>query len=81
MGTITNTTVTRAQVWTAFRRTPAVRLRERSHAMLLLMAGTSGPEGARWLYRDEETRRPGVHARHEAGRHGLERATLPGRPT
>ncbi len=29
MLTITNASVTREQVWTAFRRTPDVRLRER----------------------------------------------------
>jgi transposase len=81
MVTIANTTVTREQVWTAFRRTPDVRLRERYHAILLLMDGKSCPEVARWLYRDEETIRAWVHALNEAGLHGLERATLPGRPT
>jgi hypothetical protein len=57
MVTITNTTVTREQVWTAFCRTPDVRLRERYHAILLLMDGKSCLEAARWLYRDEETKR------------------------
>ena len=37
MLTITNTIVTREQVWAAFRRTHEVRLRERYHAILLLM--------------------------------------------
>jgi transposase len=81
MLTITHTTVTREQVWTAVRRTPDVRLRERYHAMLLLMDGKSCPEVARWLYRDEETIRTWVHALNEAGLHGLERAAIPGRPT
>ena len=39
MLTITNTTVTREQVWAAFRRTHEVRLRERYHTILLLMDG------------------------------------------
>jgi transposase len=81
MVTITNTTVTREQVWIAFRRTPDVRLRERYHAILLLMDGKSCLEVARWLYRDEETIRAWVHALKEGGLHGLERATIPGRPT
>jgi transposase len=81
MLTITNTSVTREHVWAAFRRTPDVRLRERDHAMLLLRDGKSCPEVAQWLYRDEETRRAWVHALNEAGRRGLERATIPGRPT
>ena len=81
MVTITNTTVTREQVWTAFRRTPDVRLRERYHAILLLMDGKSCPEVARWLSRDEETIRAWVHALNGAGLHGLERAPTPGRPT
>jgi transposase len=81
MLTMTNTSVTREHGWTAFRRTPDVRLRERYHAILLLMDGKSCPEVAQWLYRDEDTIRAWVHARHEAGLHGLERATIPGRPT
>jgi transposase len=80
MLTMTNTSVTREHVWTAFRRTPDVRLRERYHAILLLMDGKSCPEVARWLYRDEETIRAWVHALNEAGLRGLERATIPGRP-
>ena len=44
MLTITNTTVTRDEVWTAFRRTQTVRLRERYHSILLLMDGKSCPE-------------------------------------
>jgi hypothetical protein len=76
MVTITNTTVTREQVWTAFRRTPDGRVRERYHAILLLMDGKSCPEAARWLYRDEETIHTWVHALNEAGLHGLERAGI-----
>jgi transposase len=81
MLTITTTSVTRAHVWAAFRRTPDVRRRERYHAILLLMDGHSCPEVAQWLYRDEETIRTWVHACNEAGLPGLERATIPGRPT
>jgi hypothetical protein len=36
---ITKMTVTREQVWTTFRRTPDVRLRERYHSILLRMDG------------------------------------------
>jgi transposase len=81
MLTIMNSTVTREHVWAAFRHTADVRLRERYHAILLLMDGKSCPEVAQWLYRDEETSRAWVHARNEAGLRGLERATIPGRPT
>ena len=81
MLTITNTTVTREQVWTAFRRTHDARLRERYHSILLLMDGRSCPEIAQWLYRDEETIRAWLHAFNEAGLRGLERAPIPGRPT
>jgi transposase len=56
-------------------------LRERYHAILLLMDGKSCPEVAQWLYRDEETVRAWVHALNEAGLPGLERALIPGRPT
>jgi transposase len=80
MLTITNTTVTREQVWAAFRRTHDVRLRERYHTILLLMDGKSCPEIARWLYRDEETIRTWGQAFNEAGVPGLERALIPGRP-
>jgi hypothetical protein len=55
MLTMTNTAVTRGHVWTVFRRTSDGRLRERDHAILLLMDGKSFPEVAQWLYRDEET--------------------------
>jgi transposase len=79
--TITNSTVTREHVWAAFRHTSDVRWRERDHAILLLMDGKSCPEVAQWLYRDEETIRAWVHALNDAGLHGLERATIPGRPT
>jgi transposase len=81
MLTITHTSVTREPMWTAFRRTPDGRWRERDHAILLRMEGKSCPEVAQWLYRDEETIRAWGHARNEAGRHGWERATIPGRPT
>lgn len=46
-------------MWSAFRRTHAVRLRERYHRILLLMDGKSCPEIAQWLYRDEEARGTG----------------------
>jgi hypothetical protein len=81
MLTITNSTLTREHVWAAFRHPSDVRLHERYHAILLLMDGNSGPEVAQWLYRDEETIRAWVHALHEAGLRGLERATIPGRLT
>jgi transposase len=77
---ITSTTVTRDEVWGAFRRTHDVRLRERYHCMLLLMDGKSCPEIAQWLYRDEDTIRGWVHAFHAAGLQGLERELIPGRP-
>jgi transposase len=81
MLTITNTTVTREHVWTAFCHTHDVRLRERYHSILLLMDGKTCPEIAQWLYRDEETIRAWVRAFNEAGLHGLERASISGRPT
>ena len=79
MLTITNTTVTREQLWAAFHRTHDVRLRERDHTLLLLMDGQSCPEMAQWLSRDEETRRNWGQAFNEAGLPGLERAPLSGR--
>jgi hypothetical protein len=81
MVTMTNPTAPREQVWSAFRRTPDVRLRERYHGMLLVLEGKGGSEIAHWLYRDEETMRSWGHAVHEAGLPGLEREPLPGRPT
>ena len=81
MLTITTLRVTREQVWTAFRRTHNVRLRERFHCILLLMDGKSCPEIAQLRYRDEETIRAWVHAFNEAGLPGLERAPIPGHPT
>jgi transposase len=81
MLTITNTTVTREQAWAAFRRTHDVRLWERYHTILPLMDGKSCPEIAPWLYRDEETIRPWVHAFNEARLPDLERAPIPGRPS
>lgn len=80
MVTITNTTVTREQVWMTFRRTHDVRLRERYHSILLLMDGKSCPEIAQWFYRDEETIRSWVHAFNAAGLQGLEREPISGRP-
>jgi transposase len=79
--TMTNTTITRDEVWRAFRRTPDVRLRERYHCMLLLMDGRSCPDVAQWLDSDEDTVRGGVHAFNHEGRQGLEREPIPGRPT
>jgi transposase len=78
---MTNTTVTREHVWTAFRRTHDGRLRARDHTILLLLDGQSCPEAAQWLYRDEEAIRTWVHAFNESGLPGLERALIPGRPT
>ena len=78
---ITHPSITREQVWAAFRQTHDVRLRERYHCMLLLLDGKSCPEIAQWLYRDEETIRSWVHAANQAGLPGLEREASPGRPT
>ena len=80
MLTITNTSVTRDEVWRAFRRTHDARLRERYHCMLLLIDGKSCPEIAQWLYRDEDTVRGWVHAFNNEGLQGLEREAIPGRP-
>ena len=80
MLTIMNTTITRDEVWRAFRHTPDVRLRERYHCVLLVMDGKTCPEVAQWLYRDEETIRSWVQAFNTAGLQGLERAPIPGRP-
>jgi hypothetical protein len=44
MLSITNTTVTREDLWRTFRRTHDVRLRERYHCILLLMDGKRCPE-------------------------------------
>ena len=80
MLTITNVAVTRERVWTTFRHTSDVRLRERYHTILLLMDGKSCLEVAQWLYRDEETIRAWVHAFNEAGLRGLARAPILGCP-
>jgi transposase len=80
MLTVTYLAVTLEQVWAAFRRTNEVRLRERYHAILLLMDGKSCPEIAQWLFREEETIRTWVHAFNDAGLSGLEHAPIPGRP-
>lgn len=81
MLTITNTTATREQVGRAFRQAHHVRLRGRSHCILLLMDGKSCAEMAQWLYRDEDTIRGWVHAFNRSGLQGLEREPIPGRPT
>jgi transposase len=77
---IANTTVTRDEVWHAFRRAHDARLRERYHCILLLLDGKSCPEIAQWLYRDEETIRRWVHAFNTSGLAGLKREVSPGRP-
>jgi hypothetical protein len=77
----TTTTITRDEVWRAFRRTPDVRLRERSHGRLRLRDGRGGPEVAPWLGRDADTVRGWVHAFTRGGIQGLEREPIPGRPT
>ena len=81
MLTMTTTAVAREHLWTAFRRTLEVRLRERYRAILLLIKGRSCPEGMPWLYRDEATLRSWAPAFHEAGLQGPERTPGPGRPT
>jgi transposase len=80
MLTITNTTVTRDEVWRAFRRTHDARLRERYHGMLLLIDGKSCPEIAQGLSREEDPIRSWVHAFNQGGLQGLEREVIPGRP-
>jgi hypothetical protein len=52
---ITHADVTRQDVWDAFRRCHDVRLRERYHAVLLLLDGHTCPDIATGLYRDEDT--------------------------
>ena len=78
---ITHPTLTRQEVWAAFRRTHDVRMRERYHCLLLLLDGKSCAEIAQWLYRDEDTIRSWVHAANAAGLPGLERGPIPGRPS
>ena len=80
MVTTTKTTITRDEVWRAFRRTPEVRLRERSHGILRLMGGRSCPERAQWLYRDADTVRDGGQAFNDEGLQGREREPIPGHP-
>jgi transposase len=77
---ITNPTVTRELVWTAFRRTHDVRWRERYQCVLLLFDGKSCAEIAQWLYRGEDTSRSWVHVVNAEGLLGLERDPIPGRP-
>lgn len=81
MRTITNTPGNREEVWTAFRRTHEVRLRERSHRLLLLKAGKTCPDIAPWVSREAETMRHWGQAWNTDGLPGLERAPIPGRPT
>ena len=52
MSTITTTTITRDEVWRAFRRTHDVRRRARSHCLLWPMDGQSCPAMAQGLSRD-----------------------------
>ena len=59
---VTNPSVTREVVLSAFRRSHDVRLRERYHAILLLLDGKTCPDIAQWFYRDEETIRLWGHA-------------------
>lgn len=77
---ITNPTVTRETVWKAFRGSHDVRLRERYHAVLLVLDGKTCSEIAQWLYRDEETIRIWLHTVNNQGFEGLQRAPIPGRP-
>jgi transposase len=77
---ITNTAVTRDEVWRAFGQAHDARRRERYHGILLLLDGKSCPEIAQWLYRDEDTIRGWVHAFNQSGLQGLERELIPGRP-
>jgi hypothetical protein len=80
MLTITNPSITREQVWEAFRGTHDVRLRERHHGILLVFDGKSCPEIAPWLDRDEETIRSRVPAVNQARLQGLEREVILGGP-
>ena len=77
---ITHPAVTQKTVWNAFRRCHDVRLRERYHAVLLLFDGQTCPDIAKYLYRDEDTIRIWIHAVHDQGLEGLQRAPIPGRP-
>ena len=77
---ITNPSVTREAVLSGFRRSHDVRLRERYHAVLLLLDGKTCPDVAQWLYRDEETIRLWIHTVNDQGLEGLHRAPIPGRP-
>lgn len=78
---LTNTTVRREAVGTAFRRTSDVRLREQYHCILLLLDGHRCPEIVQWLSRADDTSRSWVAAFNEFGLPGLERAPISGRPT
>ena len=77
---ITNPSVTRDAVLSAFRRSHDVRLRERYHAVLLLLDGQTCSDIAQWLYRDEDTVRIWIRAVNAQGLEGLRRAPIPGRP-
>ena len=80
MVTAIKTTLTREDVWRAFRQTHDARLRERYHGLLLRLDGKSCPEMAPWLYREEDTMRSWVHAFNQEGLRGLARECSPGRP-
>jgi hypothetical protein len=57
--TIMPPTITREEVWRAFRHTPAGRRRARDPWVVVVLDGQPCPEGAPWWYRDEETMRHG----------------------
>ena len=78
---ITHADVTWQTVWDAFRHCHDVRLRERYHAVLLLLDGQTCPDIAQWLYRDEDTICLWIHAVNEQGLEALQRAPIPGRPS
>ena len=75
---IPHTPVPRDAGWTAWRRPRASRGRARSHRLVRLLDGQTGPAIAPGGSRDEETRRGWGPAWPDAGLPG--RAPLPGRP-
>ena len=80
MLTITTPSMTREAGLVAFRKSHDVRLRERYHAVLLLLDGKTCPEIAQWLSREAETLRLWIHAANDQGLDGRQRAPIPGRP-
>jgi hypothetical protein len=62
VSTLTNTTVSREDVWRALRQANDVHLRGRYHGLLLRFDGHPCPDMARWLYRDDNTIRSWVAA-------------------